>query len=245
MSAPPGTGALVLVPTYDERDNVRALLPEIRAALPGAGILVIDDASPDGTGEAVRALMPTMPGLELLARPGKQGLGRAYVDAFRRVLGSSAPPRVLITMDADGSHAAEHLPALLAASAGAELVVGSRYVAGGAIEAWEPWRYGLSRLGNLYARTLTGLPIRDLTAGFMAIDAGVLGRIDLDRIGASGYAFLMDLKFQLVHRGGARVREVPILFRARRGGESKLSGHIVREGLTTPLRLWAARWSAG
>jgi len=232
---------VILMPTYNERENIALIVPEIFALLPEVHMLVIDDNSPDGTQGVVRELMKKYPNLELYAREKKEGLGKAYTAGMRRVLQDSSV-EAIITMDADGSHAAEYLPKLLDAyTRGADLTIGSRYTKGGGIENWEMWRYALSKYGNLYARTMTGLPIRDLTAGFMCIRAGTLRKINLDAIGASGYAFLMDLKFNLVHVGKAIVKEVPIIFRTRREGESKISHHIISEGLRTPLRLFFAR----
>jgi dolichol-phosphate mannosyltransferase len=203
-------------------------------------VLVIDDNSPDGTGEEVRSLMLKYPNLELLARPGKQGLGAAYKHGLAHTLASGDVERVIM-MDADGSHAVEYLAAMLRASETNDLVIGSRYTKGGGIENWERWRYALSRYGNLYARTLTGLPVRDLTAGFLCFRGDLLSRMNLDRVGASGYAFLMDLKYHAIRDAGARVKEVPIIFKSRREGESKISHHIIREGLKTPLRLFLRR----
>ncbi len=234
MQAPGKT--VVLIPTYNERENIAYMVAGISASLPEASIIVLDDNSPDGTGEEVRTLQKTYPQVVLRSRPGKQGLGRAYLDGFRAVLAEPQVERVIM-MDADGSHAPEYLPALIAASADADLVVGSRYVRGGGIENWEPWRYLLSRYGNFYARMVTGLPLRDLTAGFMCLRVSLLRSLDLNRLGASGYAFLMELKFCAVHKGHASVAEVPIIFKVRRGGESKISSHIIREGLLAPWKL--------
>ncbi len=232
---------VILLPTYNERENIDLIVPEIFAAHPDIHILVIDDNSPDKTGDAVRALMGKYPNLKLLARPGKQGLGIAYKHGMAETLKDDDVERI-ITMDADGSHAVEYLKDMLAASEDNDLVIGSRYTKGGGIENWEPWRYALSRYGNLYARTLTGLPVRDLTAGFMCFRADLLRQMELDHVSASGYAFLMDLKFHAIHESGARVKEVPIIFMCRREGESKISAHIVREGLKTPLRLFTRRF---
>jgi dolichol-phosphate mannosyltransferase len=233
---------VVLTPTYNERENVALLIPEIFALHPDIYVLVIDDASPDGTGDEVRSLMKQYPRLSLLARSGKQGLGTAYISAMGQVLQDQNVERV-ITMDADGSHAAEYIGDLLSASETHDLVVGSRYVAGGGIEDWEKWRYALSRCGNLYARTVTGLPIQDMTAGFMCICAPLLRRIGFSHFHASGYAFLMELKFAAVHTYGGSVAEVPIIFRSRRGGESKISHDIIQEGLKTPWRLFFRRFT--
>jgi dolichol-phosphate mannosyltransferase len=231
---------VILIPTYNERENIRMIIPEIFAAHPEVHVLVIDDNSPDGTGAEVKALMEQYPNLELLARPGKQGLGAAYKHALEHTLALGDVERIVM-MDADGSHPVEYLAAMFEASKTNDLVIGSRYTKGGGIENWEPWRYALSRYGNLYARTLTGLPVRDLTAGFLCFRGDLLLRMDVDRVGASGYAFLMDLKYHAIRDAGAQVKEVPIIFKSRREGESKISHHIIREGLKTPLRLFLRR----
>ncbi len=231
---------VILLPTYNERENVGLIIPEIFAAHPDLNVLVIDDNSPDKTGDVVRELMSKYPNLNLLARPGKQGLGVAYKHGLKEALKDTQVARIIM-MDADGSHAVEYLKDMLEASKENELVIGSRYVKGGGIENWERWRFALSRYGNLYARTLTGLPAKDLTAGFVCFQRVLLERMDLDTVSASGYAFLMDLKFHAIHDSHATIKEVPIIFKSRREGESKISAHIVREGLKTPLRLFKRR----
>lgn len=231
---------VILLPTYNERENIKLIVPEIFTAHPDMHVLVIDDNSPDKTGDAVRELMSKYSNLDLLARPGKQGLGVAYKHGLKEVLKDKDVERIIM-MDADGSHAVEYLKDMLGASKTNDLVIGSRYVKGGGIENWERWRFALSRYGNLYARTLTGLPAKDLTAGFVCFQRQLLERMDLDSVSASGYAFLMDLKFHAIHDNGATVKEVPIIFKSRREGESKISAHIVREGLKAPLRLFKRR----
>ena len=232
---------VILIPTYNERENIRRIVLEIFAAIPGILVLVIDDNSPDVTAGEVRALMRTYPDLELLLRKEKQGLGEAYKAGILQVLSDASVEKV-ITMDADGSHAVEYLPDLLSAGGSHDLAIGSRYVAGGGIEHWERWRYVLSQGGNWYARTVTGLPVKDMTAGFMCFKAEVLRRIDFSRVQASGYAFLMELKFCAIHTLKCSFKEIPIIFKARREGESKISRHIIREGLKTPWRLFYRRW---
>ncbi len=232
---------VVLLPTYNERDNISLIVEEIFKIDPALRVLVIDDSSPDGTGEAVRSLMGTYPNLALLSRPGKDGLGEAYKAGMLQVIKDESVDRV-VTMDADGSHAAQYLRDLLSASEKYDLVIGSRYVKGGGIENWEKWRYTLSQVGNLYARTIMGLPIKDLTAGFMCFRTNLLRKVDFSHIRASGYAFQMELKFCAAHTLKCNVKEVPIIFKARREGESKISRHIIREGLKTPWRLFYRRW---
>lgn len=227
---------IILLPTYNERGNIAHIVPEIFAVHPEARILVIDDNSPDGTAEEVHSLMQTYPNLYLLLREKKQGLGEAYKAGIAQALADRSIEKI-ITMDADGSHGVDYLKDLHAASRVSPLVIGSRYVPGGSIENWERWRYALSQWGNFYARTITGLPIHDLTAGFMCFHSDLLRQIDFSRFQASGYAFLMELKFRSIRSLGAGVTEVPIVFRARREGESKISHHIIREGLAIPWRL--------
>ncbi len=227
---------IILLPTYNERGSIARIIPEIFMINPDLHILVIDDNSPDGTAEEARLLMRTYPNLDLLSRPEKQGLGAAYKAGILRVLADPTVGRVC-TMDADGSHAPEYLSGILAASETYDLVIGSRYVKGGGIENWERWRYLLSAWGNVYARTVMGLPIRDLTAGYMCFRADILRAIDLSKVQASGYAFLMELKFHTIRTFHGKFKELPIVFKARWEGESKISGHIIREGLLTPWKL--------
>lgn len=229
----------VLIPTYNERENISTLVPEIFAVAPSVSVLVIDDSSPDGTAGAVLSLAKKYPNLSLLQRARKNGLGAAYKDGFAHILAKKDRDPILC-MDADGSHDPAYIPKLLEASAEYDLVIGSRYMRGGAIERWEWWRYLLSRWGNVYARALVRLPIKDLTSGFFCIRRRALQETDLSRVESSGYAFQIDLKYHVVS-GGARVLEIPIIFKGRREGESKLSHHIIREGLLTPLRIFISR----
>lgn len=231
---------IILMPTYNERENVKILIPKIFSLLPQISILVIDDNSPDGTAGAVKSMMAQYPNLLILERPQKTGLGDAYKDAIGKVIGHSEI-RAVITMDADGSHDPIYLPKFLAKIQDNDLVIGSRYIPGGGIESWEQWRRDLSKFGNWYAKFFTGLPVRDLTAGFMCIKRESLEKIDLAKISSAGYSFLIELKFYLVRQAKARAIEVPIIFKSRFGGESKLSHQIIREGIKTPLRFFWAR----
>ena len=232
---------VVLLPTYNERENISILVREITACEKEIRIVVIDDNSPDGTGSLVRELMKEFPNLSLFSRPQKQGLGEAYKAGIKHVL-SNPDIEKIITMDADGSHSPEYISALL--SRDADLVIGSRYVTGGDIQNWELWRYVLSFGGNLYARVLTWLPLKDLTSGFMCVRADMLRRVDFSKIHASGYAFQIEIKFHIFYVLHGRALEIPIIFKSRRGGESKMSNHIIREGLKTPLRLFLYRTGA-
>ncbi|HEX9820381.1 MAG TPA: polyprenol monophosphomannose synthase [Methylomirabilota bacterium] len=226
----------VVVPTYDERDTIVDLLAELRARLgPAARILVVDDGSPDGTAELVRAVVARDPAVELLSRPAKLGLASAYQVALRRVLDEGRDDCV-VTLDADFSHHPRYVPALVEAAATHDLVVGSRYVAGGGIDNWGARRRLLSLAGNWYARTVTGTPVRDLTAGLTCMRTDFLRAVPFDRIQSRGYAWLIALK-TLFHRHGARIHELPIHFVERRFGQSKLSTNIVYEGLVEPWRI--------
>jgi glycosyltransferase involved in cell wall biosynthesis len=233
-----GTGdrlapVLVLVPTFNERENVERTVARLRAAVPDAHVLVVDDASPDGTGAEAARLAAADPLVHVLHRPGKAGLGAAYVAGFRWGLARNFA--VLVEMDADGSHPPEELPRLLAALRHADLVLGSRWVAGGAVRNW-PWaRRWLSRGGNAYTRMALGIPLRDATGGFRAFRRTVLERLPLDEIQSQGYCFQVDLAWRTL-RAGFRVIEVPITFVERTAGTSKMSRAIVAEAL------WRVTW---
>ena len=185
--------------------------------------------------------MRKYPNITLLERTKKEGLGFAYMDALRRIV-DDEDIRAIVTMDADGSHPAEFLPALLAQIDGYDYVIGSRYIKGAGIENWSIWRRLLSQGGNVYARTLIGLGVNDLTAGFTATRRDLLKRIDLNKISATGYAYQMEMKFHCIYTHGGSVIEVPIIFKERREGESKITSHIVREGLRVPLKLAFLKW---
>jgi dolichol-phosphate mannosyltransferase len=217
----------LVLPTYNEADNLEPLVLAARLQLPaGSRILVVDDGSPDGTGEIADRLAAEGDDVDVLHRPDKQGLGPAYVAGFRHALGGGA--RLVVQMDADFSHDPADIPALLAAAAEADLVLGSRYVDGGSVADWGPLRRTISRGGSAYARGVLGVEIRDLTGGFKAIRREVLEAIDLGSISSLGYAFQVEITYRAV-RAGFRVVEVPITFRDRRVGESKMSGGIVVE----------------
>jgi dolichol-phosphate mannosyltransferase len=233
----------VVVPTYNEAGNIGPMIEAVTGALPTAGVLVVDDGSPDGTADLVEAAAAAYePGrVQVLRRPAKRGLGTAYVEGFR--WGVARDHDVLVQMDADFQHDPAALPALVAAvEAGADMAIGSRYVAGGSVPATWPWsRKALSRLGNAYARTMLRLPARDTTAGFRAHRATSLDRLDPRSIPADGYGFQIGLTYR-ARREGARVVEVPIHFGERRTGESKMSLRIVLEALVLVAR-WAVRGS--
>ncbi|MGO8870246.1 MAG: polyprenol monophosphomannose synthase [Acidimicrobiales bacterium] len=220
---------LVVLPTYQESENIDRVLRRIRVALPDATVLVVDDGSPDGTADIAELLGKELGSIEIMRRHEKSGLGSAYRDGFR--WGLERGFDACVEMDADLSHEPEALPRLVAPlSDGAELVIGSRYVAGGSIPNWAWHRRLLSRGGNVYASALLGLGVADSTAGFRAYAATVLERIDLDRVKAEGYGFQIEMTYE-AKRAGARIVEVPIRFVDRVDGESKMSMFIVVEAL--------------
>ena len=233
-----GTGTWVVLPTYDEAENLAGIAAAILEALPAATLLVVDDSSPDGTGELAEQLARDEPRIRVRHRPGKEGLGRAYLDGFRVALDGGATS--LIQMDADWSHDPAALPSLLApiVEDRADLVIGSRYAKGGRVLDWGVGRRIVSRGGSLFARTVLNLKPNDLTGGFKAWRASTLAAIPFDGVHAGGYVFQIEMT-QRASRGGARVAEVPITFRDRRLGQSKMSRRIVIEALVVVLRL---RW---
>ena len=231
--------ACVVLPTYDERENLPAIVPAILAASPDLDVLVVDDDSPDGTGALAGQLAARDPRVRVLHRVRKEGLGRAYLAGFDVAL-RAAYGRIL-QMDADFSHDPERLPAVLAASRDADLVLGSRYVPGGGTRNWGLGRRVLSRSGSLYARTILGVGVRDLTGGFKCFRREVLERIDLPTVTSAGYAFQIELTWRAL-RAGFRVVEVPIVFADRRVGQSKMSRAIVLEALWKVWLIRAAGW---
>ena len=224
---------LVVMPTYDERDNLEPMVRRLHAAAPEAHLLVVDDASPDGTGVLADRLAGSRPWLHVLHRQGKAGLGAAYIAGFGWAAERSYD--VVVEMDADGSHAPEDLPRLLAALSDADVVLGSRWVEGGRVVNWPRHRELLSRGGNRWTRWVLGLPLRDATGGFRAYRRAVLDALPLADVASQGYCFQVDLAWR-AWRGGARVVEVPITFVERERGESKMSRTIVLEAL------WRVSW---
>jgi dolichol-phosphate mannosyltransferase len=218
--------ACVVLPTYNERENIPAIVPAILAASPALDVLVVDDDSPDGTGALADELASADPRVRVLHRERKAGLGRAYLEGFAKAL--SAGYGRILEMDADFSHDPARLPALLATDA--DVVLGSRYVPGGGTVNWGLGRRLLSRGGSLYARTILGVPIRDLTGGFKCFRRKVLESLDLGTVRSSGYAFQIELTYRAIRRG-FKVVELPITFVDRRVGRSKMSRRIVAEAL--------------
>ena len=232
---------LVVIPTYDERDNLPTVLGRLRASVPAAEVLVVDDGSPDGTGELARELAAADAHVHVLQRTGKGGLGSAYRDGF--AWGLERAYDVFVEMDADGSHAPEQLPQLLAALDTADVVLGSRWVDGGSVVDWPRRRELLSRGGNAYARFMLGIPVRDATGGFRAYRRVVLEAIDLRDVSSAGYCFQVDLVLR-ASQAGFRIVEVPIRFVERTSGVSKMNRAIVTEALWR-VTLWGLRRRSG
>ena len=219
---------LVVVPTYNEVENLERILVRLHDSVPDAHALVVDDGSPDGTGELAEKLAAADARVHVLRRTVKSGLGPAYVAGFRWARGQGYD--VLVEMDADGSHPPEQLPRLLTALTSADLVLGSRYVPGGAVADWPVHRLLLSRMGNRYTRWALRLPLTDATGGYRAARGELIDALHLDDVASQGYCFQVDWAWRAV-RAGARVTEVPITFAERELGRSKMSGSIVREAL--------------
>ncbi len=230
------THALVVVPTYNELPNLPVLVEGLLAHN-GVRILVVDDQSPDGTGALADSLAAAHPGrLSVMHRTGQRGLGRSYVDGLKQAV--TEPVDVICQMDADLSHDPRHLPALIAATAGADVVIGSRYIPGGDIVNWPLKRRLLSRFANIYIRGVTHLGARDCTSGYRCWRRDALAALPLDRFISDGYSFLVEMLF-VASRRGCRVAEVPITFVERREGESKVSTGVLLESAITPWRLIA------
>lgn len=237
MSSPVGAGrALVIVPTYNERENLPRLLPMILEQDPRLDILVIDDNSPDGTGAVADEIAAGEPRVHVLHRRGKLGLGTAYIEGFR--WGIARGYAYLQEMDADFSHDPAHLPQFLSAAEEYDVVLGSRYLDGRVtVINWPMGRLLLSYFANVYARWVTGLPVADATGGFKLFHREVLERMDLDRVESEGYAFQIEMSFR-AWKAGARLGEIPIVFVDRTLGESKMSKKIVREAV---FKVWKLR----
>src|SRR6478736_4560477 len=217
---------LVVVPTYNERENLPVLVRGVLAH-PGFRLLVVDDGSPDGTGEIADALAAEFPGrIQVMHRTGRRGLGRSYIDGLRKA----------IQMDADLSHNPEYLPALTAAAANADVVIGSRYLNGVSVVNWPLHRIVLSTFANRYIRAVTQLSPTDCTSGFRCWRRDALARLPLDAMVSDGYAFLVEMLFDAA-RNGSRIAEVPIIFVERRQGQSKLSSNVILESIVMPWRL--------
>lgn len=232
-----GQGTLIVIPTYNEADNIRQAVTSALEAVPGARVLVVDDASPDGTGAVVEELSSGDERIQLLGRPSKEGLGPAYLAGFE--WGLDRDFGVIVEMDADLSHDAASLPELLAATEDADLVVGTRYMEGGEVVGWSRPRHLLSLAANLYARILLGLPLRDTTSGFRCYRRRALASMDLTTVHSTGYAFQIDMAYR-VFQAGLPIAEIPIVFRERRSGMSKMSRRIVLEAVGA-VAWWSLR----
>jgi dolichol-phosphate mannosyltransferase len=228
MSQPERKGpAWLVLPTYNEAGNIEAFAEAVLAKLPAsARVLIVDDNSPDGTGEIADRLAAQHEAVAVLHRPHKEGLGPAYIAGFKRALGEGAG--MVLEMDSDFSHDPAYLPRLLEAGGRADLAIGSRYVPGGGVGDWSALRRAISRGGSAYARLVLGVGVRDLTGGFKCFRREVLEAIDLDSIHSRGYAFQIEMTYRAIQRG-FKVVEVPIVFRERRAGQSKMDRSIVAE----------------
>lgn len=229
--------SIAIVPTYNEADNIEALCRSIRLHAPGVGILVVDDNSPDGTAKIAEGLADELGDITVLHRPGKSGLGAAYRAGMRAAIDAGA--EICIQIDADLSHDPVEIPALISAvEHGVDLAVGSRYVPGGITENWPRKRRWLSRWGNRYASGVLGLAINDATAGFRAYrSSALLDKMQFETVKADGYGFQVEMTHRLVRSGG-KIVEIPITFRDRTAGQSKMSQNIVQEALIMVLKLW-------
>jgi dolichol-phosphate mannosyltransferase len=232
------TGRVVIVmPTYNERQNLEIIAGRVREAVPDADLLVVDDNSPDGTGDLADKIAEADPRVQVMHRTEKAGLGRAYVAGFAWALERGYD--LIVEMDADGSHRPEDLPRLLATSAGADAVIGSRYVPGGTVVNWPKSREFLSRGANLYNRIMLGVRVRDATGGFRVYRAATLREIDLNGIQSAGYCFQIDMTLRVL-QAGLKITEVPITFIERERGTSKMSNTVIIEAFTR-----VARWGIG
>ena len=234
--------ALVIVPTFNERENLPLVLAELMRH-PNVSVLVVDDRSPDGTGEIADGLARAYPGrIEVMHRVERPGLGRSYIDGIRHVL--DRPVDVICQMDCDLSHDPRQLPSLIAGTEHADVVIGSRYIPGGRIVNWPLRRRLLSRLANAYIRLITRMRPHDCTSGYRCWRREALARLPLDRFGSEGYSFLVEMLY-MANAIGCRIAEVPITFVERRQGESKLSSAVLAESAVTPWRLVATRSRMG
>jgi dolichol-phosphate mannosyltransferase len=231
--------ALVIIPTYNEKENIHSIVELVLSQAPNLDVLVVDDNSPDGTAGIVNEMAQAKPRVHLLSRPGKQGLGTAYIAGFR--WGLARGYAYLIEMDADFSHDPREIPNMLKAIQQADLVLGSRYINGVRVVNWPLSRLFLSKGASYYVRIITGLPVHDPTGGFKCFRRRVLEAIELDEVRSNGYAFQVEVTYKAWMKG-FRVREIPITFIDRHAGKSKMSGHIVREAL---WMVWVLALSQG
>lgn len=233
---------LVVTPTYNERDNLEALCAAVLASPIHADYMIVDDNSPDGTGQLADELSAKEPRIKVMHRPGKMGLGSAYRQAFGRALADGYD--AVISMDGDWSHDPQYLPDLVAGAANADLVIGSRYLNGISVVNWDLSRLIMSQVANTYARLVTGMPFRDCTSGFQCLTSRALTAIGLESIRTDGYSFLVELKYRVVHAGLHGV-EVPIVFTQRRAGTSKISKAEIGRSMVTPWKMRLGFWDGG
>lgn len=227
---------LVIIPTYNERENIVLIIPEIKKVLPEADILVVDDSSPDGTAQCVKEMASTIDGVYLLERPEKNGLGRAYISGFLWALQRSY--KFIFEMDADFSHDPKYLPEFLKAIESSDLVIGSRYVSGVNVVNWPISRLLLSYCGNKFASFITGISVRDCTGGYKCFRRELLEKLNLDKISSSGYSFQVEINYY-AWKKGFKIMEIPIVFTDRKLGVSKMSTKIIREAF---LLMWKLRF---
>jgi len=230
--------AIVIIPTYNEIENIKAIIEAVLAAVENINILIVDDNSPDGTAATVEEIMKSNDKIHLLKRPGKMGLGTAYCDGFRYCLDKNF--EAIFEMDADFSHDPDELPNFLEAIKENDLVIGSRYIKGGGVVNWPKRRILLSYGASIYTRIITGIPIKDTTGGFKCFRAESLRKLDLSQVKSNGYGFQIELNYKLWKKG-ARIKEIPITFTDRRSGTSKMNKNIIWEAV---FLVWKLRFSA-
>jgi dolichol-phosphate mannosyltransferase len=225
---------LIVIPTYNERENIIKIIPAIKKSLKGAHVLVVDDNSPDGTGAAVKSIGRRDKNVALIERPGKSGLGKAYVEGFKYALKKKYD--YIFEMDADLSHNPEYLPDFMAAMEDCDLAIGSRYLNGISVVNWPIRRLVLSKFANMYARAITGMPLTDCTSGFKCYKRAVLEALDLDRIHSDGYAFQIEMHYK-AWKSGFKIKELPIIFVDRHAGSSKMSRKVMLEAAAVVWKL--------
>jgi dolichol-phosphate mannosyltransferase len=231
----PMAKTVIVIPTYNEAQNIAPIIARVREFEPTVGILVVDDNSPDGTAGIVESLMKNDPNLSILKRKGKEGLGKAYINSFFEVMKDPSVEWIQM-LDADFSHDPKYLPSLFAKTDVADVVIGSRYVKGGGTVGWTLWRRVLSRFANAYCRLITGMPLNDTTAGFILMRTSLLKKANLETLNARGHAFMMELKHRL-WKQGARIAEVPVLLEDRFQGKSKMSRGVILEAVGAPWKM--------
>lgn len=226
---------IVIIPTYNEKENIKSLVEEIFSLSSDINILVVDDNSPDGTGSIVKDLQMIFPKLALLERSKDRGFGKSYIDGFKEII-NDEQYEIVIMMDADLSHNPKEIPEMIKKLLEFDAIVGSRYIQGGKIKNWNWRRRLLSKFANFYARTILGLSVKDLTTGYMVFRKSILNSLNIDSISSEGYAFLIDLKYK-IFKAGYKIYEHPIVFNERREGQSKMSFKNIWEAIWLPWRL--------